>query len=458
MGVPSRPAEGATEAWPLYFFLSYAHSSGVGTQDRFERDALVRRFEEDLGNAVLERAQHPRAILPSHSDAHIPLGAHWPTHLANALATCRSFVALYSAEYFDSQDCGKEWSAFAERINRDFVRYNEDREAFIPVLWLPIRAESVPFMLQGVQYSHPNLGPEYHEHGLRYLMTHRELREQYHSAVEFFADRVIYVAEFNAPSSAVPPPVYQDLGNAFAITDPADGAAAVTERPKVRIVVAAPKLGRLPRGCDPQAYGTEAFHWRPFLPGYEGEIAQTVKRLAESLHFFAFIESAERSRELIPTMDATAPTILLVDPWAAQQPELQQRLGAFDRRTDDKRWIRLVIPWNRANQHSVAAEVDLESRLESTLSRTRARCRWETPRAVDGLESIEDLINDLPSVLWAAERHYVDLAKSYPPNSVGSAPPRKRLRLRAPGLGPGGLRSAGGQGPDEPPAPTKDRS
>ena len=456
MVVPSRPESGA-EASPLYFFLSYAHSSGVGRQDRFERDALVRRFEEDLGNAVLERARHPRAIVPGQSDAHIPLGGHWPIRLANALATCRAFVALYSAEYFDSQDCGKEWSAFADRISRDFVRYNEEREAFIPVIWLPIRPDSVPVPIRDVQYSHPDLGPEYHQHGLRYLMTHRELRERYHDVVEFFADRVILVAEHNFPSLSVPPPIYHDLPNAFATAEPAETQAVSTERPKVRIVVAAPRVGRLPRGCDPEIYGSEAFHWRPYLPDYQGEVAQTAKRLAESLHFYAFIESAERCRELIPTTDATAPTILIVDPWAAQQPELQQKLGAFDRRTTDKSWVRLVIPWNRANQHSIAAEVDLESRLESTLARTRARCRWETPRAVDGLDTIEDLINDLPSVLWAAERHYLGLAKTFPPSSLGSAPPRKRLRLRAPGLGSGGGPRASGKGYNEPHAPSEDR-
>lgn len=449
------PSEGGSEASPLYFFLSYAHSSGVGPQDRFERDALVHRFEEDLSRSVLENARHPRDIVPGRSDAQIPLGGHWRNHLAGALATCRSFIALYCAEYFDSQDCGKEWSAFADRIHRDHVLYNLQRDAFIPVLWLPVRPESMPSAVKDVQFLHPHLGSEYHEHGLRYLMTHRELREKYNRAVDFFARRVIEVAEADAPSPATPPPVYQRLQNAFADTGPAES----TERPKVRIVVAAPRANRLPRRCDPEIYGAEAFHWRPYLPDYEGEVAQTAKRLAESLHFFAFIESAERCRELMPTADATAPTILLVDPWAAQQPDLQQRLSAFDRRTADKGWIRLVIPWNRRNRHSAAYEVDLESRLESTLSRTRARCRWETPRAVDGLESIDDLITDLPSVIWAAERNYLNLAKTYPPISPGSSSPRKRLRLRAPGLGSGGLRLTDyqDQRDDEPPAAREDR-
>ncbi len=449
------PSEGGAEPSPLYFFLSYAHSSGVGPQDRFERDSLVHRFEEDLSRAVLERAQHPRAIVPGRSDAHIPVGGLWRNRLAIALATCRSFVALYCAEYFDSQDCGMEWSAFADRIHRDHVLYNVHREAFIPVLWLPVRTESMPAALKDVQYLHPHLGPEYHEHGLRYLMTHRELREKYSRAVDFFAERVTAVAETDAPSPTVPPPMYQDLRNAFAVQGPIDN----TDRPRLRIVVAAPRRSRLPRGCDPEAYGAEAFHWRPFLPDYEGEVAQTAKRLAESLHFHAFIESAERSRELMPTADPTAPTILLVDPWAVQIPDLAQRLNAFDRRTADKGWIRLVIPWNRNNRHSATHEVDLESGLERTLSRTVTRCRWETSRAVDGLESIDDLITDLPAAIWAAERNYVNLAKTYPPISPGSSSPRKRLRLRAPGLGSGGLRPAGYQDnqDDEPPEAREDR-
>ncbi len=448
------PSEGGSEA-PLYFFLSYAHSSGVGPQDRFERDSLVHRFEEDLSRAVLEGARHPRDIIAGRSDAQIPLGGRWRRHLAGALATCRAFVALYCAEYFDSQDCGMEWSAFADRIHRDHVLYNVQREAFIPVLWLPVRPDAMPAAVKDVQYMHPHLGPEYHEHGLRYLMTHRELRDKYNRAVEYFAERVIAVAETDAPSPANPQPVYQDLRNAFAVQGPAEGI----ERPKVRIIVAAPRISRLPARCDREAYGAEAKHWRPYLPHYEGEVAQTAKRLAESLHFYAFIESAERSRELLPGVGATAPTILLVDPWAAQQPELQQKLSAFDRRTAEKGWIRLVIPWNRENRHSKAHEVDLESAVERTLARTRARCRWETPRAVDGLESIDDLITDLPGVIWAAERNYLNLAKTFPPTSTGSSPPRKRLRLRAPGLGSGGLRSADYQEhrDDEEPEAREDR-
>ncbi|HEU5354759.1 MAG TPA: TIR-like protein FxsC [Actinocrinis sp.] len=450
--MPSRP-EGGSEASRPYFFLSYAHSRVVEPQERFVRDELVGRFANDLANAVLERASHPRAIVPASVDTQMPLGAHWRTHLAKALATCRTFVALYSAEYFDSPDCGMEWSAFADRISRDYVLYEDEREAFVPVLWLPVRDEAMPSSVKGIQYLHADLGLEYHRHGLRYLMTHRELRGQYEHAVEFFANRVIRVAENHAPSPTIPPPLYQELRNAFTTQEPAES----TDRPKVRIVVAAPRISRLPDGCDPDVYGVEAYHWRPYLPDYEGEIAQTAKRLAESLHYRAFIESAERSRELIPITEATAPTILLVDPWAVQQPILQQRLSAFDRHTADKGWIRLVILWNRANPNALANEAGLETMLERTLARTRARCRRETPRAADGLDSVEDLITDLPPVIWAAERRYLDLAETYPRNEPGSQPLRERLSFRVPGLGSGGLRPANALRHDEPRVVRKDR-
>lgn len=447
--------EGGPEASPPYFFLSYAHSRGVRPRERFEADALVRRFQEDLANAVFEHARHPRATARGGYAADGASGAdwRWESELASALASCRTFVALYCTEYFTSQECGKEWTAFADRINHDFVRYNTHSEGFIPVLWLPIRPESLPSAVMQVQYVQPQLGAEYHQHGLRYLMTHRELRDRYLRSVDFFAKRVVAVAETRSPTPAVPPPQYRELHDAF--TPPE--SAASSERPKVRIVVAAPRRGRLPRGCDPEAYGAEAFNWRPYLPEYDGEIAQTAVRVAESLHFAAFVESADRCRELNPAADATAPTILLVDPWAAQQPELQQRLGAFDRRTEQKRWIRLAIPWSRANRDSARQAADLESRLETTLARTRARCRWETPRAVDGLETVDDLIRDLPWVLFAAERHFLALAKTYPPVGLRPGPPRTRPRLRAPGLGTGGVRATAPRNHDEPPKSPEDR-
>jgi FxsC-like protein len=420
--------DGPTAQWPLYFFLSYAHGRAPGPQDRFEHDSLVHRFKQDLDSAVTELATHPRSIIAGLSDRHIPVGGRWPDHLADALARCRSFVAMYCTAYFDSPECGREWTAFTARMNRDFIRDKVSHEAIIPVMWLPIRAEALPQSVKYVQFTHASLGSDYNLRGLRYLMTHRELREQYLRAVEFFAQRVIEVAENDAPSVLSPAPAYESFADAFA-----DAQRAASDRPRLRIAVAAPQLGRLPRHADPGLYGPSPREWKPYLPAYTGEITETVKRLAESLGFRVFVENAEHCRELLVHTEPTMPTVLLVDPWVVLNPDARQRLSAFDQGDPPKSWIRLVIPWNRARP-AADAPVDLDGHLDAALGRARERCRRETPRAVDGLESIEDLIEDLPEVFRIAERHFLAEARTYPPQPRQGAPAPERLRLRGPRL------------------------
>jgi FxsC-like protein len=417
--------------WALYFFLSYAHSRGVGPEDRFEHDALVHRFEQDLDDAVTELASRPRGIVAGLSDRHIPIGGHWPDHLADALARCQSFIALYSSAYFDSVECGREWAAFTARMKRDLIRDNVQHEAIIPIMWLPVRPETLPRSVKNVQFTHVALGAEYNSRGLRYLMTHRELREHYQRAVAFFAGRVIEVAENDAPSVVAPVPSYESFPNAFA-----DPERPASKRPRLRIVVAAPRTGRLPTGAGSTPYGLNAREWRPYLPMYTGRIVETARRLAESLGFQVFVEDAEHCRELLAHADPTAPTVLFVDPWAVQDPELHRRLMAFDFSEPQKLWVRLVIPWNRAGPFAADGVVDLDGRIDEMLGRTRERCRRETPRAVDGLESVEDLINDLPDVFRIAERQFLAAAETYPPQPRPGTPSIERPRLLGPRLFP----------------------
>ena len=437
--------ETAAEAWP-FFFLSYAHSHGLTPTDEYRRDRLVKRFHEDLRERVRELARSGAGSLVAQAvDSEGPVGGRWSERNSHALAHCRSFVALYSNEYFSSEHCGKEWRAFANRLDTDQILHGRRPEAVIPVLWQPVPEDALPECARTLQYARLNFGPTYRRYGLNYLLRHlQEHRAEYETAITLLARQIVHVAEREAPVQAERFPDYLTQEDAF--HRPGDPA---NQRPQVRIVIAAPCHPRLPRGADPDMYGERPTQWKPYLPDYVGEIATAARRLAESMDFHAFVEIVEHSSELKTGTAPTAPTLLIIDPWAAQVPALQQRLSRFDGGSHLKSWVRPVVAWNREHPANKVNEVDLESRLYSTLSHSRRRYRPDSPQVLDGLETIHDFLDELPAVIRKAERLYFsEIARERTELAQNQEQPRRpRFSGPGPGLGLADRRSAGGKGP-----------
>ena len=412
--------EPGTGASP-YFFLSYAHSHASTTADEFRRDRLVKRFHDDLKDAVREYAARDHAT--SAIDFDIPIGSRWSERISDNLARCRSFVALYSPDYFSSKHCGREWSAFAERLDTDRILRGRRPEAVIPVLWQPFADRTLPECARELQYSHHRLGPSYRQHGMAYLLRHMaEHREDYESAVQFFARRIIEVAEHDFPTPSERYPNYITLESAFL----RNGGAS--PHPRIRIVIAAPSTPNLPRDADPSVYGSRPKMWKPYLPEFDGEISGATERLADSMGFDAFTEPFEHSGEFAVTARPSAPTLLIIDPWVVRDPDLLERLARFDADSHNKPWIRPVMPWNRERPADKAHAADLETRLAAALGQCRQRYRPESPRVLDGLETIHDFLTELPTVIRTAERFYLlAIARDRARTGEVLEPPRRRL-------------------------------
>ena len=60
------------------------------------------------------------------------LGTEWSPELISALARCRVFVPLYSRRYFESDNCGREWFAFARREVNHQARRGDLVYAMVP--------------------------------------------------------------------------------------------------------------------------------------------------------------------------------------------------------------------------------------------------------------------------------------------------------------------------------------
>lgn len=428
--------EAAAEATP-YFFLSHAHSRGLAPTDEFRRNRLVKRFQENLREAVREAARSGSgSLLAEMVESEMPLGDRWAERTSHGLARCRSFVALYSNEYFSTEHCGKEWQVFANRVETDNVLRNRESRAIMPVLWQPVSESAVPACARELPIPHLDLGPTYNRYGLNYLLRHMsEHRDEYEAAVLSLARRIVNLAEHEPPVYAERLPDYTNVRNAFA----GSGGSAY-QRPRVKILIAAPCKPKLPRGADPDMYGPHPTDWKPYIPEYGGEIVQAARRLAESMDFQVVVEAFEHSGEYRTGATPTAPTLLIVDPWAAQDPTLQQRLSGFDARSQGKPWIRPVVAWNRENPFSRERETDLESRLYNSLQQCRRRYWADSPQVLDGLETIHDFVNELPAVIRKAERLYFSQIVRDQPEIVQpeDQPRRPRFSGPGPGLGQGG--------------------
>jgi FxsC-like protein len=409
--VPTAP-ETSPEATPC-FFLSHARRRTVSP--------LVRRFQRELEERVRALASDRGRAAPS-IDSELPVGGRWPEQVARGLASCRVFVALYSDEYFASEHSGREWQAFTSRLGSDHV---------VPVLWQPVRADSLPQGIPRVRGGPAEPGPTYLEYGLNYLLRHLpEHREEYNSVLRLLALRIVEIGARSPSERPERYPDYQSVPDAFA-----SRAEPVTSRARIRIVIAAPATPDLPPGADAEMYGPDPTDWKPYLPDFRDAIGQTARRVAESMDFRTHIETLEDGDATLPGRPPTSPALLIIDPWSLRVPSLRLLLSAFDSRSHREPWVRPVVAWNRDHPSSKNHVIELVDALATTLPRCRRRYRPDSPRVLDGLETAHEFLAQLPVVIGTAERRYLseigrDLADRTEPEAAARLP-----RLRGPGPG-----------------------
>src|SRR5215470_12163223 len=126
-----------------YFFLSYARTPKHDPNARNDPDEWVYRLYSDLCTDILALTScGPESA--GFMDRETRPGTVWPDRLAEALATCRVFVPLYSPRYFEREHCGREWFAFTRRMLTQRARDERAVEAIVPALWVPVDHDQLP--------------------------------------------------------------------------------------------------------------------------------------------------------------------------------------------------------------------------------------------------------------------------------------------------------------------------
>lgn len=392
-----------TGDWPL-FFLSYAHSpqdDHAGT----DPDVWIRQLHRDLCGHVRELAALPKGAQPGFMDRELRQGNEWPERLANALATCRVFVPLYSKRYFKSEHCGKEWFAFNIRRLNYKAKIARTAETIIPALWIPVHEGMLPEAAASVQYNSADFSKLYAEHGFYGIMKVRRWRDVYDEVVYLLAQQIVAAAETSpsVPPSMVP---YDSLPSAFV----GNGATGLGDKP-LRITVVAPTRNDLPEGRDAAYYGNDFRAWNPYRGDSVRPLAAHAVDLAKGLSYTPEVgdlfqhEAGLVSREL-----PSGPTVLLVDPWAATLAECREILQRLD--SVDSLWVQVVVVWNQEDAQMQTERDRLRAALDSVLHRKLREGRATHASAVRGVPSLEEFGLVLPPVISEAGRHYLRTASA----------------------------------------------
>ncbi|MGW0841972.1 TIR-like protein FxsC [Streptomyces sp. NPDC002787] len=433
--IPPQPLPRATSASVdnrPYFFLSYAHtpSPGPGNSDP---DHWVHTLFKDLCADVLHLTAHPQGTPVGFLDREMRSGEGWPDRLSENLARCRVFVPLYSRRYFSSENCGREWFAFSERIREARNAGYGDIPAIVPVLWTGMDLGGLPESARHLQIAHSDFGERYSSYGLYGLIKIKRLRDEYEEIVFGLAQRIVQVAE-NTPLPSSRPRPYESTHSAF--RPPGENPTSV------RLIVAAPTRHALPEGRDASPYGEGATDWTPYHSESRRPLALLAEELIRSLDYRVTVSDFDdldlpsgspttgSEHDLRSAGEATptsGPTILLVDRWALLDRERRRRLKLFDSAAQP--WVCAIVPWNRLDtqcrgEQGERLREELEDTLPLLLEQGRRGKTWS---AVNGVPTLKAFAEILPGVLAQATRQYVRYSSDAP-----AAPSGPLLRLSGP--------------------------
>ncbi|UUU25785.1 FxsC protein [Streptomyces sp. DSM 40750] len=322
------------------FFMSYARVPAPRHRDASQDpNRLVFQFFDELCGKV---ARHARV---SREEAGFVERPGTPGEKSiKALLGCRVFVPLYSKRYFSNPQCGRQWTAVTQGASQGV------RPSIVPVLWTPYSPTSLP---KKVKEQYPEV-PEgigeaaenYASMGLHRLLdqlldlTERPDPDDEHAAAQL-SPQVAQVTDWLAKriveqAAAVPrqPRVPTGGGRATEPTTLAGLDDAFADPPfasPLHITVLAPTEEQLPVGRDNARYGPRVDDWRPYGQAV-GPLVEQMEALARNLGFEPTVLPFHKTQaELRDTEVPTAPWILVVDPWALENPQMASQAREFDR-------------------------------------------------------------------------------------------------------------------------------
>ena len=359
------------------------------------------------------------------------IGSQWSPELTTALARCRVFVPLYSRRYFESDNCGREWFAFARREITRKARGGEVVDTIVPALWARLDREKLPYVAQSVQFDHQLLGERYCAEGFYGIMKLQNYRADYQRAVHRLAERIIAIGDESgsfadeAAAHQGATPDFDALPSAFGPT-----SARRTAGGQLQIAVLAHDTSTLPLGRTPDYYGATPHTWSPYRPDYPQPVADYAQELAKKcLDCKPFVGAFEDGiAKWASNGRPVPPSLCLVDPWVSMSAKHQEQLSRLDQ--VEEPWVSVLVPWNSQDQGTQEAKDDLRANLQQYLGRKLAGVPRRCQMAASGIPTLQDFGQLLPEMTLIMLKRFRKEATAHPP--AGPVIERPRLRRADP--------------------------
>ncbi|MGW3648478.1 FxsC protein [Streptomyces sp. NPDC000878] len=427
-----------------YFFLSYARKD--------DRDEFVKRFYDDLALELRRIGADPSAQPPFRDVERLGLGADWARVLGGAVGHCRAFVALYSPSYLSSEYCGKEWTAFRERLDKYRQETEIDVPALVPVLWVPMEGE-LPDGIARYQYNEAGMGQEYATHGLMHILRTDPTGPVYRTIVEKVAARVRVAADrFRLPLT--PGLDLSEVRGLFPVAEQQRPAEPGTGH--VQVFLAAGVADPLPEGRQrPEYYGRSPREWTPYHPPKYPTVAHRAQKVIVEEGYTSNIEvvDAGLSGRLDETMDNNQTSILLVDPWAVRSETYRDVLAEYDGQYRPATGV--LVPCHDADEESGGEAIWQD--LSQVLWRNWRRRNDPHDPLFRVRVDAEDFDDRLAVMLTVAQNRLMEMESTTPYRLPVGPPPPPLHGLTVPGPAPSAPqeppRDFGGHHPDSPAAP-----
>ena len=338
-----------------FFFFSYARRDRV--------DDLLIEFYDDLRNELATR-MGTELTETGYLDIRTTPGAPWASRIADELNTCQVFVPVYSPSYFQSDNCGREWHAFSERLRRN-SNGPPATTRIVPVWWVP-PTTPLPHAVQALEDTRDHFGAEYRDFGLRFLKQLKENDGKYKDFLVRFTQMLMAAAVGPGP---LPPGRAADLvggPSAFASAVTPVGAAAMPAAGGPRrvhfVIVAANQHEMRQHRASVDYYGGDGEEWCPYFPDYTDPIALHAQGVAQSQRLIFSLVRTDALVELLDrARDRHEVVVLIVDSWATQVQAYQSLLAEYDRRRPGTAAV--LVPWNAADAETASRRDELRGSL-----------------------------------------------------------------------------------------------